>query len=262
MAMSNPWQNLTSDLKASFSGKPRLSDIPQREGTQDIPVDVLMRRVFATGERAFQIHMMHNDPVFERYSHKDIDEIIRIGVEVGRQYAREISQLNLTWRQAMRYFDIDYREQTKPDTAERVFFAQYVEPNKLTVFTDVLDRYAKSAFVKDKTHDISVHKAHAVLVGHELFHFLEYRDRGSIVTRNFTVVTHKLGPLKLKATPASLSEIAAMAFTKEWLGLDYSPNVYDVLFMHVYEPKAAALVLEDIERSANLKHQAKHKKEK
>lgn len=246
-AMTDQWRHLFSDVKSSFIGNPKLSDLPDEAGLSALPASELVRLTFELPERAFQIHLLRRDPLYERFTPQQREQIIREGEELGRQYGVEFHSLGLTWEESIDHFGIAYKERTKPETAERVVFAEYVEPYSITVYTDTLNRYKESKLVSNLPRNASTAVAKKVVIGHELFHFLEYRDRESIPTRNKKFVTHEMGLFSLKAIPSSMSEIAAMAFAKEWAQLDYSPNVFDVLFMQLYEPKAATMVLREIQ---------------
>lgn len=242
------WSRFGQDLKASlqsggFSNAPAL---PDEADISPLPDHELVEITMALPELAFQVHMLRNDPLYERYSASDRRSIIEQGESCGIEYAHRVLDLGLDWRHTLSHYGIEYDEQTRPVAADRVTFAQYVEPNKMTVFTDTLGKYRRFSAVKGQPHDMDVDTLRRVLIGHELFHHLEHLDERTVVTRNTRIETHRLGPLRLTSRPSSMSEIAAMAFAREWAGIDYSPNVYDVLLMQLYEPKAAALVLDDI----------------
>lgn len=245
------WGNLAKDLKASFKnggfvGGAGVPSLPDEAGLTALKDRELVEATMALPELAFQVHMLRNDPLYDRYGADDRRMIVDRGVECGREYARRTLELGLNWRQTLSHYGIRYQERTRPVSADRVTFAQYVETGEMTVFTDTLDKYRHFAAVRDQPHDMDVDTLRRVLIGHELFHHLEHLDERSVVTRNTKVTTHRLGPLRLTSRASSMSEIAAMAFAKEWTGIDYSPNVYDVLLMQLYEPKAAKLVLDDI----------------
>lgn len=245
--MSSQWRHLLGDVRAVLTGVPRLSDVPDQANLAALPNRDLIERTFALPDRAFQLHMLRNDPVYGRLSDQQKNEAIAKGIEIGCRYGAKMHDYESDWRQALRRYDIEYKEQSKPDTAERVVFAEYREPREITVYADTLDRYGRFCHENHQPYNLTPEAARSVLVGHELFHFLEYRDGASVGTRDHRVVTHRLGPFTMSTRLSSISEIAAMAFAKEWLGLQYSPNVYDVLFMQLYEPKAATLILRNIE---------------
>lgn len=246
--MSNPWRHLGEDLKSSFSGMPGLTTIP---GVTQVKVRAcsareLLDQTMSLPQEAFQWHMLSNDPLYERYSDEQRREIIALAAGVGQKYADEVLALGGDLDDVLGHYDIAYDEQSKPLSADRVVFAQYVEPNAVTVFTDTLDKYQRYSECQDNEHDMSRDAVREVLIAHELFHYLEHRDERSIVTKNYKTTTHRAGPLRLRSRVAAMSEIAAMSFAKGWLGLDYSPNVYDVLLVRLYEPDAATMILDNI----------------
>lgn len=246
--MTNPWKHFAEDLKSSFSTTSGIGNtsLVTKTKVRACSAQELLDETLALPQEAFQWHMLSNDPLFERYSRAQCTAIISQGEQIGRQYASEVLSLGMGVDEVLKHYAIDYDEQTKPIAADRVIFAQYVEPKSITVFTDTLRKYQQYREVHGAARDISGSTVRNVLIAHELFHYLEYRDEQTIATRNFRITTHRLGPITLKSKVSSMSEIAAMEFAKVWLGLDYSPNVFDVLLVRPYEPDAATVILDNI----------------
>ncbi|MDR0453161.1 MAG: hypothetical protein LBH15_08965 [Treponema sp.] len=111
-------------------------------------------------------------------------------------------------------------------------FAWFAPPGTITI----LSRYARKAQeLADKAAFES--RVEDTLIAHELFHFTEDRNR-----RNARGLKPELwgkafsGPSPLPC----LSEIAAMAFARELLGLPYSPYTLNIALMHSIDPGGTA----------------------
>ena len=84
-----------------------------------------------------------------------------------------------------------------------------------------------------------------VLLAHELFHAVEEQHADEIYTRTEKVELWRK-PFSNRSSIACLSEMAAMAFARELLGLDCSPYMLDVLLVYAYDKEAAWGLYEEI----------------
>lgn len=84
-----------------------------------------------------------------------------------------------------------------------------------------------------------------VLLAHELFHAVEEQHADEIYTRTEKVELWRK-PFSNRSSIACLSEMAAMAFAGELLGLDCSPYMLDVLLVYAYDKEAAWGLYEEI----------------
>lgn len=178
-----------------------------------------------------------------------------------------IAAANSCGREEARFLRMKYPEETaeeiavllglkvlKRDTPAgggHVIFAQYEEPDKITVYTDASERGSeilKSGQVSDRIRSCPVKE---VLTAHELFHAIEYRKQSEIYTQTERVELWKK-PFSNRSRIRCLSEIAAMAFAGELLHLEYSPFLMDVLLIYAYNPGAAAALFEEICSAADI----------
>lgn len=140
---------------------------------------------------------------------------------------------------------------TCPETPEKgtqVLFAQFTEPDLIEVYQDCLTR-ADQVFRQEKIDElIEIDKIPDILLAHEIFHWIEMTHQQDIITRNTTVVLWKIKALENKAHVQCLSEIAAMSFAKELLGLEFWPYVLDVLLSYPYNPDAAHALFWEIRK--------------
>jgi len=127
----------------------------------------------------------------------------------------------------------------KPLGGGKVLFAQYKEPDEITIFTDCTIK-AQRAFEKlDLNDSFKKTDIQEILIAHELFHYLEYRDRETIITRKTCVTLPGFIGWKRTANLTAISEIAGMSFAQEMTGIAFSPYVLDVFFSYLYNPEVA-----------------------
>lgn len=135
-----------------------------------------------------------------------------------------------------------------PDTPTgggHVLFAQYVEPDEITIFMDCVVKAEK--LIEDyRLQTVLQHvQIYDLLLAHELFHYIEHQKEKTIYTQTEKVELWRK-PFSNRSRIACLSELAAMAFAKKVLDLPYSPYVMDVLLMYSYNEEAATALYEEM----------------
>lgn len=118
-----------------------------------------------------------------------------------------------------------------------VLFAQYVQPNEITIFTDCVDKAARLEQESDCPL-LQKDRLTEILLAHELFHAVEERHEAEIYTRTEKIELWRK-PFSNRSVIACLSEIAAMAFAAHLLDLQVSPYLLDVLLVYSYDKNTA-----------------------
>jgi hypothetical protein len=67
-----------------------------------------------------------------------------------------------------------------------------------------------------------------------------------IYTRTEKILLWKFFGFKNYSVIRTLGEIGAMAFTKELMGLSYSPFIFDILLYYCYDPASAEKIYQDV----------------
>lgn len=139
-----------------------------------------------------------------------------------------------------------------PTGGGHVIFAQYVEPKEITVFMDCVEKAVELIEKEKLQRFLPNFNLEEVLMAHELFHGIEYRNRKQIFTQTEKIELWRR-PFSNKSKILCLSEIAAMAFAKRMTGISCSPYVLDVLLMYCYNEEAAAALYEEIMEAAGVR---------
>ena len=139
----------------------------------------------------------------------------------------------------------------RPAGGGQVLFAQFVRPDEITVFTDCIRR---AAVLRQESGCplLEPGRLMEVLLAHELFHAVEEQNAEHIYTRTEKVELWKK-PFSNRSTIACLSEMAAMAFARELLGLSVSPYMLDVLLLYAYSREQAWALYEELRILGGLK---------
>ena len=91
-----------------------------------------------------------------------------------------------------------------------------------------------------------------ILLAHELYHFLEFRDGADFTARKHLTLW-RLGPFVYRSSVPSLQEIAAMAFAGQVTGLRCSPWLYNVFMLAPHNPQRAVMLAESMTGKAGEK---------
>lgn len=139
-----------------------------------------------------------------------------------------------------------------PTGGGHVIFAQYVEPKEITVFMDCVEKAEELIEKEGLQRFLPDFDLNEVLMAHELFHGIEYRNKKQIFTQTEKIELWRR-PFSNKSKILCLSEIAAMAFAKRMTGISCSPYVLDVLLMYCYNEEAAEALYEEILEAAGVR---------
>lgn len=117
-------------------------------------------------------------------------------------------------------------------------FASFTEPDSIMVYSEnaqATDELRTREGLEELMGDAHTED---VLLAHELFHMLEYRDP-ELYTRQKHLRLWKLGRWENRSGIFCLSEIAAMTFAEALTGLTCSVYVLDMLMLYVNNPQLA-----------------------
>ncbi len=176
--------------------------------------------------------------------------MIKEAIECGKHYAKLVlceTGTNAPHKIAEK-FNLQIIKKSEEVTGSQILFALYTPPNQIQIMDEPINRAIRL-----------IHKENAILIelfqqnsiintilGHEIFHFLEQRYEDKIYTQTEKVVLWKFFGYRYRSTIRALSEIGAMAFTKELNGLSYSPFLFDVLLYYSYHSFRARKIYDDI----------------
>lgn len=132
-----------------------------------------------------------------------------------------------------------------PAGGGQVLFAQFVQPDEITVFTDCLDKAETMGDALPPRGELE-----RIILAHELFHAVEEQNPDTVYTRTERIELWRK-PFSNKSSIVCLSEIAAMAFAKQLLGLPFNPYALDVLLVYPYDAGAACGLYEEIQELTN-----------
>ncbi|MBR0417709.1 MAG: hypothetical protein IJI66_00910 [Erysipelotrichaceae bacterium] len=176
------------------------------------------------------------EPVAGRLSDDKKDELILKAIEEGEAYAEEYRKKfgDISLLQMAEKLGIEVSFPKIPAKGGNVRFAEFETPNKMRIFTDTFDKanaLIEQEKLKKRMKNIDIQE---VLIGHELYHYVENENKDTIFSLNHREVIWNIGAFKYDSHISVLPEIAAMSFSKKLNGIPFSPYLFDVFLTYSY----------------------------
>lgn len=187
-------------------------------------------------------------------------EMIANSIRCGEEYARRV--LNETGARTpdeiAAHFGLHVTSGSLPMAEQRVLFARFTPPDEIEIMREPLEKYAamRAGLPAEVSAGLPAEsEVRNVLLGHELFHFVEERYQEEIYTRTEKIRLWKLFGFENRSTIRSLGEIAGMTFSKAINRIGYFPFLLDVLlFFGYHEESSRSIYRNIIDIYANQKH--------
>ena len=220
-------------------------EVPVSPVTQ-LTFEAYIEQILALKDEQFQLNAVMGDPVSGKMTAAFREELIATAVACGEFYAAEYSTAGKDIYQLLAQEKLTYQVQDMPAGGGHVIFAQYVEPDQITIFSDSLDQYHDLIQQTRYRGSLARDVLQQVLLAHEFFHFIEFKQRATIVTRNKKLTLWRLFGYEYQTTLISLSEIAAMTFAQHLLKFTYSAFVLDMLLTYPYSSELSYQIYEAV----------------
>lgn len=191
-------------------------------------------------------YIFAGDPLSGRLSDGEKLRFGREAARCGRELAERLrGQGDLSMEQQILAQGGRLSRPDAPAGGPLPLFAAFTEPDSIMVYSGnarATDELRQREGLEELT---GTTPAEEVLLAHELFHLLEYRDP-ALYTRQKHVLLWKLWRWENRSSIFCLSEIAAMAFAEAMTGLRCSVYVLDFLMLYVNSPQTALKKHQDI----------------
>lgn len=175
----------------------------------------------------------------DRLNSKQKRELMRQAVACGETAADRLLENcpGATANQLADFLGIKVQKtRTSPGAVNQNLLAVYQEPDEITVYMNGVEE-ATQLFRQEKCPGlIRDADAYGIVLAHELFHVLEYRDRDKLWCCSYQIQLWKLGPLRYRTGLSVLAEISAMAFAKRVNRLPCLPYFVEVAVLYGKSP--------------------------
>lgn len=224
----------------SLAGKFRAIYEPKTEELTLDP-DVIaekLRQLTAVTPAQWGEYALRRDLMYRRLSPEQKPRLIAAANTCGRESAQKLAQThNVSDAAALaEALGVEVTYVNRPAEVNRFLFAEFVEPNQIRLNQDAISRVEAILEMEAVQAVIPGLQVQQVLLAHELFHFVEERDKNIFTHQKVELAS---GGLQKRAVITALSEIAAMAFAETLTELPCSPYVMDFLLLLGYQQSGA-----------------------
>lgn len=216
-----------------------MHDIKQEFTLQRIISELMNVREITWGMYAFS-----RDPLCNKISNEQKREMIVKAVECGKNAAARIvdcfetsDPLKIAEKLGLGITCVE-----KEQRADRVLFALFTPPDKIEIMAEPIQRAEQSHATMEF---ISLETIKKLILGHEIFHFLEEQD-SSIYTKTEKIELWRFLGFRNYSTIQALSEIAGMSFSGYLTPFGTSPFALDVILYYNYDIRKAKSIYEEI----------------
>lgn len=212
------------------------------------PIKEMLQDLIKISDEDWGKYGFRREPLKGKFNNKERLNLIRKSNDCGREYARKIRENygDIDAYKIAENLGLEVNYPDMPNGGGHIIFAQFVEPNKVTVFKDSVDKAVALINKQNLSSIFSMTNIEEILLAHEIFHFIEEQNKEKIFTRTEKIRLWKLGPIKNDSNIVCLGEIAGMAFAKELLQIPYSPYILDVFLVYLYNSQVAYSLYNEI----------------
>ncbi len=231
---------MAKELVNAFFGRKKEIMI-EEENVNVYPLRTMVSELIKLNENDWALYAFSREPLEGKITLEDKLQFAYLARVCGANEANYISDRNVTECAQNMGFTINTPD--LPNGGENVTFAQYEENGVITVFMDTVKRAEPVlAELKDLLGEVDIY---SILLLHEMFHGIEQKKADTIYTQTKKIELWRK-PFSNLSKISCLSEIAAMSFAKSVLNLQYSPYIFDVILMYLYNREAAAMLFDEI----------------
>ncbi|MDR0655031.1 MAG: hypothetical protein LBG22_01855 [Treponema sp.] len=163
-----------------------------------------------------------------------IQKAILCGKEYVRKIKMEYGNISPSVLADKMQIQVTFRHEELNDNF--FIFSQFIPPKCIVIFPIYIERAKPFLEMLKKQKTWGNFSIKNILLAHELFHFIEERDKNFIFTRTEKMELWTIGPFKGISPIFCLGEIAAMIFAKELCGLLIPANIIDVILTYGCNP--------------------------
>lgn len=184
-------------------------------------------------DEVFWRYAMQREKLWNSLPPAEQASVIRGAASCGRQYAarRRARLSGGRVRNFCQKLGIRISDYESPESDTREVFALFEPPGTIWLRPELIDEVERSIQRHQLQEILGTFSLEDVMLAHEVFHYLEHRYRKTIYTKITKPAAMFVGPIRVHKRLDMLSEVGAMAFAKELLGLSWNPFLLDSVIL-------------------------------
>ncbi|MBE7721405.1 MAG: hypothetical protein E7243_18100 [Lacrimispora celerecrescens] len=190
------------------------------------------------------MYAFSRDILRDKISEAEKKRMIELAICCGYEMADKVMSSLGTWDpwELAEKLKLKVEYADRGQIADRVLFALFTPPDQIQIMKEPIELAAESGLPEGL---LTMDQIKSLILGHEIFHYLEEEEEG-IYTRREKVVLWRLLGYKSESTVRALSEIAGMYFSKKINGFLYSPFALDILLYYNYNSNEALKMYREV----------------
>ena len=190
------------------------------------------------------MYAFSRDILRDKISEAEKKRMIELAICCGYEMADKVMSSLGTWDpwELAEKLKLKVEYADRGQIADRVLFALFTPPDQIQIMKEPIELAAESGLPEGL---LTMDQIKSLILGHEIFHYLEEEEEG-IYTRREKVVLWRLLGYKSESTARALSEIAGMYFSKKINGFLYSPFALDILLYYNYNSNEALKMYREV----------------
>ena len=205
----------------------------------DKDLNILVERLINLDDFAWGKILLSRDPLFYKINTEDTRTLINEAMK----YSEELFQKCIVPCNGMTpsTFAVQEKLTVKMDDAplmeEYLYFGHfYSKPPTIEVSIAALEKV--EAAIRELNIPVESCNLRELIIAHEIFHHLEVKEALAL-SKRAQVTIPVFRKFKRPYRVARISEVAAIYFSKLWLGLSFCPAIFDILLVYGVNPKRA-----------------------
>lgn len=204
---------------------------------QELALARMVEDLKSVGEEAWGMYAFSRDPLRDKVPEERKREMIRKAIACGREKADWAAKRFGTRdpEEMAASLGLQVISRDKGQIADRVLFALFTPPDQVEIMEEPV---RKAAGLLGSLEGVTEKAVRRLILGHEIFHFLEEEDP-EIYTRTETIELWSFLGIRNRSTVRALSEIAGMYFSQAFTSFYCSPFALDVILYYSYDAQTA-----------------------
>lgn len=200
----------------------------------------ILLQLYALPAYHWGLYTLSTDLLYHRMGESLRYQSVRNAQRSGQTAAR-VMALREQCRQPeilCRRYGIRIDDENVENACGRYVLAQFQEPCDIVLYDQPIRKL--HGFLKRNIPEKADFPVKELILAHEFYHVLELKDP-NLAPEEIRVTVLKLGSFSLKRKIAAVSEIAAMAFAQELLGVPFAPQLLNLLLLFAEEDPNAEM---------------------
>lgn len=196
-------------------------------------------------DTAYYKFLLDQDPIRGKIEDEKIDWLIERAVKCGEEEADKV----LNKYENSDLFEIAEKlgvDVLYTDSLETGYYGYFEEPKKIVIYNNSIEK-AMNFLKKNTNISIEEKDLKKIILGHELFHFIEY-EKPELFTNTFKIDLWSMFKYKRSSTVIYLGEIAGMAFVNKIINRKTYLPLLDYILLYDIDKEASEILVKELSK--------------